>query len=387
MRILYFYPENPLMFTQGNNARALSLLRYFNKQNIEVDFVGEESDEFKEDSIAEMKSLGLISEGFLLKRGNRKEKKIKYLLTYSLPRKLKRIVKDFDRTKFEQKEQFAAIIESRNYDYKIISYAYWASLLDNTKKGDNERWIIDTHDFLTSQFQTNKSFSLSNYFETEISVLKKFDRVWVISNEEKYVFSQFLDNQLDLITHSLPNNAHGEPANIKDIDVIYVASDNDHNLKSARWFFEKVYPNIKSDVKITVIGKIAKHIPELKNVEKINFIEDLDGVYKKARIAICPMLSGTGLKIKVVESLSYGLPVVCNERGTDGLLNKTNNGCLVTNCSLEFADYINKLLQEEEFYKSKRIEASKFFEENFDVNSTHKVLDDIFFINKKSNLL
>lgn len=387
MRILYFYPENPLMFTQGNNARALSLLRYFNKQNIEVDFVGEESDEFKEDSIAEMKSLGLISEGFLLKRGNRKGKKIKYLLTHSLPRKLKRIVKDFDRTKFEQKEQFVEIIESRNYDYKIISYAYWASLLNNTTKGDNEKWIIDTHDFLTSQFQTNKNFSLSSYFETEISVLKKFDRVWVISNEEKYVFSQFLDNQLDLITHSLSNNSRGELVSNKDIDVIYVASDNDHNLKSAKWFFEKVYPNIKSDVKITVIGKIAKHIPELKNVEKINFIEDLDGVYKKARIAICPMLSGTGLKIKVVESLSYGLPVVCNERGTDGLLNKTNNGCLVTNCSLEFADYINKLLQEEEFYESKRIEASKFFEENFDVNSTHKVLDDIFFINKKSNLL
>ncbi|MCD0474829.1 glycosyltransferase family 4 protein [Flavobacterium sp. EDS] len=387
MRILYFYPENPLMFTQGNNARALSLLRYFKSRNIKVDFVGEESDDFKEDSILEMKSIGLIAEGFLLKRGNRKSKRIKYLLTYSLPRKMNRSVKDFDRTKFEHKEQFAEIIESRNYDYKIISYAYWASLLDNTKKGDNEKWIIDTHDFLTSQFQTNKKFSLSDYFQTEISVLKKFDRVWVISNEEKYVFSQFLDNQLDLITHSLPNNAQDRHVNAKNIDVVYVASENEHNVKSARWFFENVYPNIKRDIKITVIGKIAKYIPEFENVEKIKFIEDLDGVYKKAKIAICPMLSGTGLKIKVVESLSYGLPVVCNERGIDGLLNKTNNGCLVTNCPLEFANYINKLLQEEEFYEAKSLEASKFFIENFDINSTHKVLDDIFFADKKSHSL
>lgn len=387
MKVLYFYPENPLMFTQGNNARALSLLQYFNKQNIEVDFVGEESDEFKEDSIIEMKSRGLIADGFLLKQGNKKKKRIKYFLTHSLPRKLKRIVKDFDRTKFEHKEQFVKIIESKNYDYKIISYAYWASLLDDTIKGGNEKWIIDTHDFLTSQFQTNKRFSLSKYFRTEIFLLKKFDRIWVISNEEKYVFSQFLDSKLDLITHSLPNRANDESVSDEIIDIIYVASENGHNVKSAKWFFENVYPNILQNTKITVIGKITKHISEFKNVEKISFIENLDEIYKKSKIAICPMLSGTGLKIKVVESLSYGLPVVCNERGIDGLLNKTNNGCLVTNDSLEFANYINKLLQEEEFYKRNRLEASKFFKDNFDVNKTHKVLDDIFFANKESESL
>ena len=39
MKILYFYPDNPLDMSQGNNARALTLLDYFKKRNVVLDFM------------------------------------------------------------------------------------------------------------------------------------------------------------------------------------------------------------------------------------------------------------------------------------------------------------------------------------------------------------
>lgn len=57
MRILYFYPENPLSLNQGNNARANALLEYFKNRSIEVDFVGVESKEFSMDRSIYKKSL------------------------------------------------------------------------------------------------------------------------------------------------------------------------------------------------------------------------------------------------------------------------------------------------------------------------------------------
>lgn len=377
MKILYFYPENPLSFSQGNNSRALSLLNYFKDRSIHLDFVGEQSNDFTEDSIQELKKENLIRNGYLLKKEKKSSSIIRYYLDYSFPKKINSRFKDFDRTKFGYGNQFLKIINAGDYDVVIISYVYWSSLLNIGLKVEKTKWIVDTHDFLTSQFQDNKKFALDKYFKKEIDLMKKFDQVWVISYEEKYLFSQFLKTPVHLVTHSLPKPETLSNAE-KTIDIIYVASDNFHNIKSAVWFFKEVYPLLSKGIRITVVGKINKHIPKLHNVENLHFVKDLDEIYKKSRIAICPMLSGTGLKIKVIESLSHGLPVVCTERGVDGLVNKTNNGCLASNDSSVFAAYIEKLLHEPDYYSKNHLEAKSFFENNFDTKRTYEVLDAIF---------
>lgn len=113
-------------------------------------------------------------------------------------------------------------------------------------------------------------------------------------------------------------------------------------------------------------------------MSKNSFVEDLNSVYQQSKIAICPMLSGTGVKIKVIEALSFGLPVVCNERGVDGLLNKTNNGCLVSNDPDEFANYIKKLLTDEDFYTKISTEATSFFNSYHSLDANYKLLDTVF---------
>src|SRR3954470_12663609 len=140
MRILYFYPENPLSFTQGNNARAFSLLQYFKSRNVHIDLVGEESNEFGEDSINELKSDDLIKNGYLLKKEKKSSNIIKYYLNYSFPKKINSKFKDFDRTKFGYKEQFSKIVKDNGYDIIIISYVYWSPLLAAVTKGTKTKW-------------------------------------------------------------------------------------------------------------------------------------------------------------------------------------------------------------------------------------------------------
>ena len=374
MKILYFYPENPLLHTQGNNARAYKLLEYFKTRNIDVDFVGEETKEFTNEDSKKLVKNGLVKRAFLLLLFRRSKNQLKYFFFKSLPRVINRELKDFDRVKPKQSIQFKKIISENNYDYIIISYGYWHKLIDKIDK-KNAKLIIDTHDFLTSQFQNNKKFNLGRYFETEIKILNKFDEIFVISIDEKFTLSQFIKKPIHIIAHGLP--AKNIIKN-KEIDVIYVASDNEHNVAAAKWFFEKVYPLLTKNIKITVVGKITKYINDYENVTKIGFINDLDDAYATSKIAICPMLSGTGLKIKVAEALSFGLPIVCNERGIDGLLNKTKNGCLVTNNEIEFANNITKLLENSDYYSEISNEAKTFFNETLNSDVVYKNLDAIF---------
>lgn len=376
MKILYFYPENPLKKTQGNNARALSLLEYFKNRSIEIDFVGIESKEFTNSDILELSASKLISKGYLLPQYKRSKNKLDYFVNYSLPNKLGKIIGLFDRSRSIHISAFDAILKENTYDYILISYAYWSKLVENNKNIKNAKLIIDTHDFLTSQFQNRKEFQLGKFFEEEISILNTFDKVLVVSIEEQYLFSQFLSNKVEIVSHILPEKDQSQLEKI--YDVVYVASDNEHNVKAVKWFFSEVYPFLKPSIKIIIVGKITKHIPDLNNVTKMNFVEDLDAIYLQSKVAICPMLSGTGIKIKVVEALAFGIPVVCNERGVDGLLNKINNGCMVENDSKKFAEAVENLLEDSLLYQKTSDNAFEFFANNYSAKNNYKILDSVF---------
>lgn len=236
MKILYYYPENPLLSNQGNNVRAHALLKYFAQKKVNLTFVGHEGSHFTNENINELIDKKLITKGFLLKKFNRKKKQIQYLLQYSIPNKILRKLTDFDRIRITQGKEFNEILKNDSFDYILISYAYWASLVHNNPNIKNAKLIVDTHDFLTSQFQNSKKFSLGKYFEKEINILNKFDEILVISTEEKFVFSQFIKKPIHIISHGLPVKNTIEN---KTIDIIYVASDNEHNVAAAKWFFEK----------------------------------------------------------------------------------------------------------------------------------------------------
>ncbi|MCL9808742.1 glycosyltransferase [Flavobacterium luminosum] len=377
MKILYFYPENPFELNQGNNARALALLRYFKSKIYKVDYVGVASEIFSEVDLESMKKANLIENGFLLRRDECISKILGYLFSYAIPNKLKGRIRDFDRTRFGHKKQFSKILKDNQYDYIIISYAYWAELVRKNKYLKEAKLIIDTHDFLTSQFQNRKRFNLGKYFKKEIEILNFFPKVIVISSDENYLFSQFVTSEIITIPHFLEAKFQLNSIE-KKYDLVYVASSNEHNVKSAKWFFEEVYPKLNPNLSICVVGKINKHIPELPNVTKMHFVEDLNQIYSESKVAICPMLSGTGLKIKVVEALSFGLPIVCSPKGIDGLTNKTDNGCLVAEDATTFSNYIEQLMIDDNFYQQQQTLSANFFLKNLSVESIYSQLDKVF---------
>lgn len=378
-KILFFYPDNPLVLNQGNNARANTLLHYFKSRNFIVDFVGEQHklELFTQKDIEELQNQKLIKNGYLIPR--RTNSGFNYLFGISIPNKIKGFPRQFQRVSSNQIQAFKKILQQNTYDYIIISYVLFAPFIKNKELTKGANVVVDTHDFFTSQFHNSfRNTDVGKLFKTEIDMLNKFDTVWSISPDEHFIFSQFLpQKEILTIPHGMEIMSSYKNKNAT-IDVFYVASNNPHNLNSAKWFFKEVYPLLPKNTKITVVGRVNQVVPDLPNITKINFAESLHEYYKKSKITICPMLTGTGLKIKVVESLAYGIPVVCNKRGVDGLSSKINNGCLVTNNAKEFSSYITKLLTNSNFYEKQTSNAKEFFSKTLDKNVVFKELDNFF---------
>ncbi len=366
----------------GAHTRAWELLKAFHKMGITVDYVHSEDTwgaPMNSEETAEMLQTGLVRRVY----GLRKKPKGGADLWYAIQYRLQRFFRDlmFRRalpsfvTPYNQ-HLFNQILKREQYDYIVISYAYWADLIrDNTLTG-KARLLIDTHDFLTAQERVWKRFSIGRAFSREMKRLNYFDQVWAISSEEQYLFRQFVDKDVKLIPFCLETPAVPE-GNEKAFDVIFVAGNNRHNIKAVNWFFKEVYPLLESSVRWCVIGGIHKYIPDLENVQKLPYVADLGPYYSRAKLAICPMLSGTGVKIKVIEALSYGLPVVCSPRGVDGLVNKTDNGCVVADAATDFADSISKLLGNNSYYSFVKEQGRIFFNQHHSREHFNGIMENV----------
>ncbi|MGY3210999.1 glycosyltransferase [Mucilaginibacter sp. HD30] len=387
-KVLYFFPDNVAKQNAGNKTRALELLKYFKERGIEVDFATLQYEDADRGSPAGtidfIKDRGLAQNVYLLPRKPGKSNPLFYFLRYKLwdliyywfTFPLRSDIPTF--MTLTLKSAFEGLLRDNKYDHIIISYIYYAELVSNKALLKGAKTYIDTHDFITAQFKYRKSFNLGITFQDEIKRLDRFNEVWAISGEEQYVFGQFCKTNVLLVPLMMKPKAEQYKAAEKVYDLIYVASNNVHNERSARWFFDEVYPLLPNTIRICLVGGINKVLGEMKEAQQIAFADDLDGLYAQSKIALCPMLTGTGVKVKVVEALAHGLPVVCTTRGVDGLPNKTMNGCLVTDDAKQFAQHIILLLNNADVYIEQSLMATRAFNSSFSTEVVYKELDKVF---------
>lgn len=378
-------PDNPLKKNSGNKVRALSFLNYFKSRGHEVHFVSEYFwGEWNNQQIIEFKNSGLTAQTWVLPRKASKKNLLYYLFCYKLPNffyqnKWGILPANFpELVTIRLRRAFNSILKKNQYDYIFINYASWASLIEGNPHLGGAKTILDTHDFLTAQNQYK--YSIGSSFQEEVRRLNLFDKVLAISIEEEYLFSQFCKKSINLapVMMEAPVKSNVSVADRK-FDVIYVASKNPHNFEAANWFMQQVYPLLPQSLNICIVGQITTYIEAgHTNITLVPFAEDLNVYYHQAKIAICPMLSGTGTKIKVIEALSHQLPVVCNRRGVDGLLNKTNNGCLVSDQPQQFSQYIITLIRQPEVYQQQSLYARQAFESDYEQEACYQKLDQLF---------
>lgn len=364
-------PDNPVSGKAGNTARLNQLLSFFNDcDNLDVHYVS-----LKDWGMWKSIDLQLFETKYPNVKLHLLDKKHKnnffrYFFLYKIPYLFKQ--NSIDLTSYILRKEFRDIFFSfGHFDTVLISYASWGRLID--KLDEKSYKIIDTHDFITAQ-NNKKGNLIGKMFQDEMNILDQYDEIWTYSIEEEYIFEQFTNKKVVLMPVSYPQKFICNSGNYK-YDVLYVASENPHNIKGITWFLDNVLPYL-NNIQIHIIGKIGNTIKnEYSNVVKYGVVDDLEDFYNNARMVICPMLSGTGVKIKVLEALSFGLPVVTNRRGVDGLINKRNNGCIVTEDPKEFAEAIEKLIFDNKLYELIRSEGISYFTENHNLENEKELIN------------
>ncbi|MCU0289594.1 MAG: glycosyltransferase family 4 protein [Acidobacteria bacterium] len=383
-KVLVIYPHNFFAEKNGINSRYIELLRYFRAVDINVDLLTLKN--FKSPWENWEDPGGFIDKIFFydFKKGgrwqspkNRKQNPLAWLKKYIPFTHAYTSLPDFAYS--GMKKLFNEIIQTNHYDFIIISYVYWAGLI-SIKTMKNITTILDLSDFITlNRFDSSGgNIKIGSMIEEEIRRVNLFDKVMCISEDEKNFFSQFAQRpQYYYVPFFMEKNSRSRDKDF-EYHVIFTGSDNPHNRKGIQWFFEKIYPNLFGSIRIVIVGSITKYIPAAPNVICIPMIERISEIYHRSKLAICPLLGGTGMKIKVVEALSFGLPVVTTAKGLVGFPSKIKNGCLVGDTPEKFANMIHRLLFDKDFYDQQQGYAEDFFQGNFEKTAVYRCLDNLF---------
>jgi glycosyltransferase involved in cell wall biosynthesis len=123
--------------------------------------------------------------------------------------------------------------------------------------------------------------------------------------------------------------------------------DYQPNLDAIRFYHKKIIPILEAqglgNFTLEVIGKCTTAVKQEFNTTNIRFLGYVDNLQKelsKYSLFFAPIVSGSGVKTKVLEAMASGLPVVSTNSGVSGL--KVENGihCLIADTPEQFAESV-----------------------------------------------
>lgn len=237
------------------------------------------------------------------------------------------------------------------------------------------RKIQDFREAGVNPYKRNNGFAQPYWDEhLEQSCLSKADVIIAIQKEDAATFRRMLPDS-EVVTMPM---AIAVPEKEKREQVtgrcLFVGGSAEHNARGLTWFLDNIWPQIRTkdtSANLHVIGDVGNKIDQNKygdGLSQIIFkgrIEDIGAEYEEAEVCVVPLEVGSGLKLKLIEAMSYGRAIVSTRIGVQGVEEVSEYGVAITDGAEDFANEVVGILNNP--YKRKAFERvnKQFIEDYF----------------------
>jgi glycosyltransferase involved in cell wall biosynthesis len=236
----------------------------------------------------------------------------------------------------QDQQEFRQVVDEIDPQVVIFEYVVLAELADQLAGGRRIK-VVDTHDCFSDRNRRIRASGGTGTWwslrpQQERRLLCSFDHALAIQQNEASFFRDLLAGSatkvalVDILSAPAEHHTQGTPSNGV---VGYIGSANQHNLEGLRLFLDAQWPQIRRTVpsaQLIVAGGLAMD----RVIDGVRFVGRVDDLwqdfYRRCSLIVNPCVSGTGLKIKTVEAMSYGLPVVTTDEGCSGIESAVGQG-------------------------------------------------------------
>jgi len=184
-------------------------------------------------------------------------------------------------------------------------------------------------------------------------LIQDFQLCTVVSEPEKQLLSQVvkdyetievIPNFVDLADYN-GINAIPEPNSLIFTGPFRYFANHDAMV----WFLQEIYPQIQRqfpDVRLTITGDHADlPLPQASNVTLTGFVDDVRPIVASSWISLVPVRVGAGTRLKILEAMALGVPVVSTLKGAEGLEVIDGEHLLIGDSPETFAENVAQLLR------------------------------------------
>ena len=241
-----------------------------------------------------------------------------------------------------------------------IEHQIWERHLPNEKN-----WIKKA--YLTLQNNRLKHF--------ELAAFNSVDAIVTITDEDKKGIQLLAPKQkihTCLTGVNLSTYKHITSVSKPNTVFHFASMDWLPNVEAVEWLMDKVWQQVLHQIPTAQLIVAGRGMPDkfknanLKNITVIETVENSETFYTTYDIMLVPLWSGSGLRIKLVEGLAYGKPIITTSIGAEGIPYTKNKDVLVADTSTGFVNAIVSVLsnakQKQELQTNARLLAETHFD-------------------------
>lgn len=135
------------------------------------------------------------------------------------------------------------------------------------------------------------------------------------------------------------------------------AMDWQPNIEGLQWFLSQVWPKVHAkhpELKIYLAGRNmqTEQWEQYKalNAVLVGEVENAQEFIQSKGIMIVPLLSGGGMRVKLIEGMALGKTIITTSIGAEGVDCENNKNCIIADNPEAFASAITKCITDREFY-------------------------------------
>ena len=265
---------------------------------------------------------------------------------------------------FEQK--LIEILKSNKFDIVQLESVYVSMYIDVIRKNSNAKIILRAHNVehqiweRAAELPANplKKWYLKllskRLYSYEISLLNKVDAVIPITERDANWFKsagfkkeiKVAPFGITLQTIISEKGIEENPASLFHIG----AMDWHPNVEGVNWFLNDVWEKVMAanpNTKLFLAGRnMSEEMKSLnkKNVTVVGQVENAHDFMKSHGIMIVPLLTGGGMRVKIIEGMALGKTIVTTSIGAEGIEARNTEEIMIADTANDFANAITELL-------------------------------------------
>jgi len=210
----------------------------------------------------------------------------------------------------------------------------------------------------------------------ELKLAGKSDAVIVVSAEEKVVLEKKLPHQQRIAIVSNIHKLRGTaiPPFESRRDFLFVGGfEHTPNVDAMLWFAPEIMPRILEqlpEAKLHIIGsKMPEIVRSLESAHIVThgYVEQIEPFFDSCLLSVAPLRVGAGVKGKINQSMSFGLPVVSTSIGAEGMHSTHEKHILIADDPAGFATQVVRIFHDASLWQRLSKNGQQNIEEHFSI--------------------